>query len=237
MEQRPKWNFIDLIMIYAGTLIISSSFSWWIQRGGGAALFSRAEPGGFGCFVIAYAMQVVTIVALIAATIVWRGAGIKDLGLCRSSVRNWMKYGLMGGILATLFILFSGAVIHILNPNLPPQSFEVMLRAHRSPEDYILLLLLGSVLAPLSEELFYRGMIYPVFKFHLGKGWGMAAAGAVFGLAHWDMWRALPLAMGGAFLCYIYEKSGSVLVSALSHGIWNGALTIVVYFAVNSNYI
>ena len=133
-----------------------------------------------------------------------------------------------------LFVLLAGAVIQILKPDLEPQAFELMLRAHRSLQDYAVLLFLGSVLAPFSEELFYRGMIYPVFKFHLGRNWGMAAAGLIFGLAHWDLWRALPLAVGGAFLCYVYEKSGSVLVSTVTHGVWNGVLTAMICFSMNS---
>lgn len=232
MEESPKWGFFDLIIIYVGSLLLSSSLSWWMGRGGEAARLPGSGFGDFYYFVMAYLMQVLITLVLIIVIAFWRGAGLKDLGIRWSTAVNWWKYGVLGGILAALFILLAGTLIQLINPHLPPQGFEVMLRAHRNTQDYLILLLLGSFLAPLSEELFYRGMIYPVFRFHLGRSWGMAAAGAVFGLAHWDLWRALPLAAGGALLCYIYEKSGSILVSTLSHGIWNGLLTIIVYFTM-----
>jgi len=78
-------------------------------------------------------------------------------------------------------------------------------------------------------------MMYPVFRRHLGIRWGATAAGAVFGLAHWDLWRTIPLAVGGALLCWIYEKTGSILVSAVAHGVWNGTLALIIYFTMVYN--
>jgi len=105
-----------------------------------------------------------------------------------------------------------------------------MRSATRLP-DIAALVLAGTVLAPVSEELFYRGMIYPVLRQHLGPAWGAVLAGLIFGLAHWDPWRALPLAVGGAVLCYMYEKSGSVLVPMVAHGLWNGAMFAIILFS------
>jgi membrane protease YdiL (CAAX protease family) len=96
-----------------------------------------------------------------------------------------------------------------------------------------MVLVVGAVLAPVSEELFYRGMIYPLFRKHLGPMWGSIISGIIFGLAHLDLWRAIPLALGGIVLCYIYEKSGSILVSILAHGVWNGVMSILIYLSLS----
>ncbi len=234
LKERPAWGFFDLVMIYIGSFLLTAWFALSLRGGMGRSFLAPGrELGDFEYFIFTYFIQVLVVLLLILAAARWRGAALGDFGIRWSSAANWLKYGVIGGIFAALFILFSGAVIQVLNPQLSPQGFEVMLRVHQSPKDYLILFFMGSVLAPFSEELFYRGMVYPVFRYHLGKAWGMACAGAVFGLAHWDLWRALPLALGGAFLCFVYEKSESILVSTLAHGIWNGILTILIYFSIN----
>jgi len=57
-------------------------------------------------------------------------------------------------------------------------------------------------------------------------------AGLLFGLAHFDLGRIIPLSVGGAILCYIYERTGSILTSALAHGIWNGVMALVVFLSL-----
>jgi membrane protease YdiL (CAAX protease family) len=38
--------------------------------------------------------------------------------------------------------------------------------------------------------------------------------------------------VGGIFLCYVYEKTGSILVSTLTHGMWNGILALLIYLSM-----
>lgn len=126
-----------------------------------------------------------------------------------------------------VIIMGLGLIMNYFNPEIKPQPFEEMLR-EASSISFIFLLVIGAVLAPISEELYYRGMVYPVFRFYMGPLGGAIVAGLIFGLVHWDLWRAIPLAAGGAILCYIYEKSGSILVSAVAHGTWNGIMALIV---------
>lgn len=235
MEEKPRWGFFDLGLIYLGSLLLTSLLAGWVREGGAAALFYQGrEITEFQIFIITYFCQFAVLMTLILViTLVWRGSTINSLGIRWPASKDWIRYGLLGGILAAVFILLSGAVIQKVHPQLPPQSFELILRAIQDKKQFMALLLVGSVLAPLSEELFYRGMVYPVFRWHWGKAGGMAAAGVIFGLAHMDLWRAIPLALGGMFLCYVYEKSDSILVSTMTHGIWNGILTIIIYFSIN----
>ena len=143
-----------------------------------------------------------------------------------------MRYGILGGLALLVVIFLLSLPLEILKPDLPPQTYEEMLRLAEGAGQFLLLLFLGVVLAPIAEELFYRGMIYPLARYSLGPVWGAIGAGLVFGLAHWDFWRAIPLAVGGAILCYLYEKSGSIWATATAHSIWNGIMTLLVYFSL-----
>jgi len=121
-----------------------------------------------------------------------------------------------------------GYGLKYFQPDLDMQDIEQIMRSATHLPDIIALVFAGTVLAPVSEELFYRGMIYPVFRKHLGPAWGAILAGVIFGLAHFDLWRGLPLAVGGAILCYMYEKSGSILVPMVAHGLWNGTMFAII---------
>jgi membrane protease YdiL (CAAX protease family) len=138
-----------------------------------------------------------------------------------------------GGILLITIVFVLSIPIAYLNPELEPQMYEEILRSLTDKNAIIWLMVIGVVLAPLSEEMFYRGMIYPVFRRYLSPLWAMAVSGTIFGLAHFDLWRSIPLAIGGIGLCYIYEKTGSILVTTVAHGVWNLIMTLMVIYSVS----
>ena len=179
------------------------------------------------CLQFLVTVGLVLLLVGVARQTDWRELGLKPL-----SARKMLRYGIVGGLalLAVIFVL--SLPLEILNPDIEPQVYEEILRSAHGVSQLLLLLLMGAVLAPISEELFFRGMIYPLTRYSLGPFWGAIGAGIIFGLAHWDAWRAIPLAIGGAILCYLYEKSGSIWATVTAHGMWNGIMTLLVYFSL-----
>lgn len=235
MEQteKPRWGVLEIAAVYIG--IIAAGLVFGRFSGGIKAWLAGAgtHDTALAFFTIAYVFQfVITVLLVLIFTLVLNRARLSDLGVRNARGRDYLRYGLLGGFLLMIFIISLGLIINLLHPDIKPQLFEDMLRSASSSGGFIVLLIMGSVLAPISEELYYRGMIYPVFKSYLGTFWGAILAGLLFGVVHWDLWRAIPLAAGGIILCYIYEKSGSILVSALAHGVWNGIMAFIVYFSI-----
>jgi membrane protease YdiL (CAAX protease family) len=193
------------------------------------AMFSETQYYLFGFGV----QFLATIIFVYLFAVLFKKGRWRDLGLRGASLGNFMRYGILGGFMLIIMVLLMGIVLKYFQPDLPPQSIEEMLRSAGRLPDFILIMIAGVVLAPIAEEIFYRGMIYPLFRKYLGTTWGAVGAGILFGLAHWDLWRALPLAIGGAALCYIYEKSNSILVSMIAHGVWNGLMCMLIYFSLS----
>jgi membrane protease YdiL (CAAX protease family) len=89
------------------------------------------------------------------------------------------------------------------------------------------------VLAPLVEEIFFRGFMYgslrgklPVFWAALITGAVFAAIHPLFGAATWNL--APVLALAGIAMCLLYERTGSIWPAIAFHFIMNvGILTIV----------
>ena len=69
--------------------------------------------------------------------------------------------------------------------------------------------------APIAEELFFRGLLYPVFK---------AAAAAVsflFSLIHASAYAALPIFLMGLVLVCAYERTNSIVSPVVAHSLFN----------------
>ncbi len=219
---KPKWGLIDLIIVYIATVLLTLL---------GTRIIAAYIVDSMTLFVTAAIIQFFINIGLVFLFIIYiNKSRLADLGLKKASAHDLLLYGLMGGTLLMVFMIFMGIPISRLQPDIQPQAFEQMLRSVGQNWQFFILLFLGVVTAPIAEELFYRGMLYPVFRGYLGPWWGSAAAGLIFGLAHWDLWRTIPLAIGGAVLCYMYEKTGNIWVTMLAHGTWNGLMSLLVYF-------
>lgn len=236
MQEKPRWGFIEIILVYVGIIgsgIIVSLLSLQFP-----VIESGFGMGKIGFFLFAFMIQFLMTIALVyLLAIVLAGGSWSELGIKKAPWRNYLIYGVLGGLLLITVVILLGFVIKQFQPELPPQDYEVMLRSAGKLAVALLIILVGAVLAPFSEELFYRGMVYPVFRGKLGPLWGAIIAGLVFGLAHMDLWRAIPLAIGGAVLCYIYEKTNSILVSTVAHGVWNGVMSIIVYLSLANSWL
>lgn len=95
----------------------------------------------------------------------------------------------------------------------------------------ILIVVLAVVIAPVVEEMLFRGMIQTTLRSYVGRPWpAIIVTAAMFASVHPNHthWPALfALAMG---LGYSYEKSGSLFRPIFMHALFNG-LTIAAALA------
>jgi membrane protease YdiL (CAAX protease family) len=85
-------------------------------------------------------------------------------------------------------------------------------------------------LAPISEELFFRGFVFPGLRSRFSLWPAALLAGLVFGLIHapTGITTVVPLTALGVVLCWLYDRTGSLWPCVLAHTLNNGlALAIV----------
>lgn len=235
LDKSPQWGFLEIIMVYLGIILSSIVYAMWGDEIGEILISLGIPDNDFTMFISAFLVQFLfTVVLVYFLTVVTNKATFREIGFVVVSGEDFLRYGVGGGILLLTIVFIMSIPIGYLNPQLEPQLYEEMLRSLTDDSTLFWLIITGVVLAPLSEEMFYRGMIYPVFRRYLSLPWAMAVSGIIFGLAHFDLWRALPLAVGGMGLCYIYEKTRSILVTAVAHGVWNLIMTLMVIYSINA---
>lgn len=98
--------------------------------------------------------------------------------------------------------------------------------AYRNVFPALILVILTVVLAPLMEEIFFRGFAYQGFARRWGIVAGITASGILFGSAHFlnpgGLYVAWPIMLIGALFAWGVYYSKSILPSIAAHFLFNG---------------
>lgn len=81
------------------------------------------------------------------------------------------------------------------------------------------------IVAPLVEEIVFRGFIYGVLKRYTDGWFAAVCSASLFAIVHMHVGTLIPLFVLALGLCAAYERTGSLLVPMGMHAIFNGAST------------
>ena len=161
--------------------------------------------------------------------------GLREFGLGLENFKKGLSGGLKFGPLIFILVVLSGAIIEMIKPfEGEMQPFAQLVIKADSFSELFVLFLLGVFIAPLAEEIYFRGLLFPVIKGHLGLAGGIIVSGLIFGVMHFDLLRFLPLALGGMALAYLYHKTNSLYATITAHGVWNGIMLFLLHFLQGS---
>jgi membrane protease YdiL (CAAX protease family) len=95
----------------------------------------------------------------------------------------------------------------------------------RSRDGWALALLATTavLLAPLFEEMVFRGVLLPVLGRSIGRGWSVLLSALVFAVAHLSIGELPPLLVLGLGLGLLRLSSGRLFPCVVMHAFWNGA--------------
>ena len=94
----------------------------------------------------------------------------------------------------------------------------------------------AAIVAPLAEEVIFRGYIYPVAKYFAGPWVGALFTSLVFAAGHGNVPLVLPLFLLGMLMTWAYEKTGSLWAAISIHFFFNSA-TVSIQLAMRSGLI
>ncbi len=82
-------------------------------------------------------------------------------------------------------------------------------------------ILLLAVIAPVTEELFFRRIILDGFLENYSATDAIIVASVLFGIVHLNPWQALPAFFMGLYLSWVFVRSGSIVLCMIAHGLYN----------------
>lgn len=178
----------------------------------------RLDPVLFGVYSFSCLIYAAVILAILAAAR-WRGGrdwrGLIALTPFTPDRVYWMQaagavaYGLLAGILLLRF--YPEAKNWFVMP-----SGGAALAA---------VFALAVIMAPLTEEMLFRGWLYTSLRAEFGSRAAIGASSALFALAHYErtLLYALAVLPVGILLGFIRERTGGIRATILLHAIYNGS--------------
>tara|TARA_Y100001968_G_scaffold56140_2_gene47322 strand:- start:2101 stop:3459 length:1359 start_codon:yes stop_codon:yes gene_type:complete len=132
-----------------------------------------------------------------------------------NAISGWlmiMPFVLLTGWLMNLFVGDQGGSNPLLD----------MVLGSKNSWALLLLLLTTILIAPIFEELIFRGTLLPILAKDLGSFWGVIVSALVFALAHLSVGELPPLFVLGIGLGILRLSSGRLFPCAIMHSLWNG---------------
>ncbi len=143
----------------------------------------------------------------------WSSAGLRDFAIARG-----LGLGCMFSLFAYAFTIVWSLLLSLLG--LTPQP-DLLPLFGGGIGGLLLALFTGGIIAPISEEVFFRGFVFGGLRRHLGFRRAMLLSAALFALAHILPTSWPPIFLLGAFFALLYEQTGSIWPAVVAHGAIN----------------
>lgn len=220
------WPYRPLDFIWAGAIFL---LFFALSIGNATVDTSKVK---FDASVLLTSMAFQVALAIITLFFVfWRIRPVKWLGLKWSSwpwvfliapatvVAMWLVFGALqlGGYMQWMESLGVEST----------QETVKLLQTATDPVVISLMAVAAVLVAPICEEIVFRGYLFPFAKKYTGTWIAAICSGLIFAAAHGSLAALLPLFIFGVVLAMLYEKTGSIWAPMAVHFCFNGATVAI----------
>ncbi|MBM3959086.1 MAG: CPBP family intramembrane metalloprotease [SAR202 cluster bacterium] len=225
MAGRVNWGSREVLLgALAGALaVLAIWLAFSLQRalpgdqplaGGRRALLISA---GFEFFFVAVALWYV---------IVRRGGTFASLGFVRPRADHWVAWAVLAWLTGVGASFGWVQVVDQMGWEFlrPTDSARELLR--HNVELWLAFVVVG-VVAPFTEEIFFRGFAFSGFRRDLGLVAGVVISAVLFALFHVEPTVFVPTFIFGIVLAWVYVKTGSIWPAMFAHALNNVVVLVV----------
>lgn len=238
ITQNCRWNLKDVIkvflayviLLFVGMPVIVRLFNTILNFNILSNVGQRSLILFISLFVnVAICSYVVYIVC------VYYHQSITALGLSAANLLANIILGLKRYLIILPIIVFAGFVTNLISSYYwqTPEMQDVVRWVLEEKSFFILISLIffGTVIAPMIEEILFRGFLQPALKNHLGGRYAIVVTASLFAAVHMDIFAFLQIFILGMLLGYLYEKTQTLAASIFVHILHNSlTLFFLLYF-------
>ncbi len=138
-------------------------------------------------------------------------------------IKDSFFQGFKGFLMIIPFVLLVSLIMNLLidNQNGSNPLLEIVLN-NNNYFSFVLLFLTTTFIAPLFEEVIFRGVLLPILSREFGIILGITISAFIFALAHLSISEMPPLFILGIGLGITRLISGRLSSSVIMHSLWNG---------------
>ena len=219
-EPRTKWNIGNVGYVLITGLLLSLLPS----------LFVNNHSNLLGLNLIAYTLQIGAF-SLLPLYIVLQRHHLPPAALGLQPLRFIaIPKGILWGVVLYGVNLGVAFLVNLVLPEkmLSEQSAILLLQMATSPLEQAMLGFFIVLLAPIAEEILFRGFLLPPLRDLLGSRSAILVGASIFAAVHGNIFTFLPLFAGGIGFCWLYEKHRDLSYSIIAHMTWN-AIAFALY--------
>lgn len=224
----PPVRALDVLLVMAGS-VGSLLLVGWLVRDFAATL---------GLVLGMLLLQAAVLLGAVHLVVV-RGRGIswRKIGL-RPASRGWYIGAPAIALVAVPIIALVNLFVQWLvgAPFRNPQ-LELLAPGGFSWRALAGMLLAAAVVAPVAEEVVFRGLLYSWLRRYLGIAASIALNAIVFAFAHGIAVLIPALLVNGAILAFMYERSRSLWPPIIAHGMFNAMMVAALYGALATGIV
>ncbi|HHT79175.1 MAG TPA: CPBP family intramembrane metalloprotease [Actinobacteria bacterium] len=227
-----RWNIRDvffsiifLVAILTGVYFLSAKIVSELNHGNQISITNITNTS----FSVLYGIQVLLMVGTVwFFAIYWRRSSFRDLGLTYYSILRTVWYSFLA-LLLILAINFAYVFVMTSVFKIAPPENKIAELVENGNVSSTILLIVVSLIAPVCEELFFRGFIFQAFRQSLGVFAGLFISSLLFAAAHLEIYNFIPLMAIGWVLAYIFHKTKSLFPVIFLHSIYNLLMILVLF--------
>jgi membrane protease YdiL (CAAX protease family) len=152
-----------------------------------------------------------------------------DLGLDVSRLGRLVGIGLLLGVAVLIMSAVIQSVLQAIGVRQTQMAGLSCVRAFPLG-GFLAVVLAGGVLAPIAEELYFRGYVFRTYFQARGPWVAYGATSLLFATLHLNLPALLPILVLSLLLCFTYRKTGSIIPSIVGHALNNTAAFCILYF-------
>lgn len=216
----PHWRFREIVILVISGILVSGVFG--VPTYLMMLVVSDPSPNG-ELVALSCGGMMVFIAVLVGTLMVGKAIGRSwaDLGFRRPSI-SWLIGGaFLSAMLLPIRLLVVFLVLGIPTTETTPADAQLTVVDNWLWLALMVFLFTAVVLAPLTEELVFRAVLYGWMRRAGGMVGAALVSGILFGLAHLDVRMALANSIMGVVLALVYERSRSLWVPIAMHFVNN----------------
>jgi len=154
------------------------------------------------------------------------GSVLEEVGLHARNLPASLGLGFIGGSLTFWLAVASGLMSEamfggLVNIDRWLQGFFDVNVKDVTGIDILIVGIIVVVAAPVCEEIFFRGYLYPAMRGRFGL-WGAALLnGLLFSVVHFSVFGLIGRTMAGVVFCFLYEYNDNLWSPIIAHAINN----------------
>ncbi|MDB6074960.1 MAG: amino terminal protease self-immunity [Verrucomicrobiaceae bacterium] len=155
-------------------------------------------------------------------------------GLRRLTVKKALIKALIWIVPAVVVVMavavLSDRWLEGLLPDNDKQAAVKLLEDTKSPLVKMAMTFMAVIVAPLAEEIMFRGFIFGVLRRYTDTVFAGLISALLFAAVHVHLGSFLPLFVLGLFFVMAYEATGCLLVSMFMHALFNAGQIVMMQF-------